>query len=541
MGSLDSSSAPRAAWAAVAVLTLVTLACYANALSGRFLSDDLYLIVDNPALRSWENLPGLFTTGFWSTAGQEAHAANYYRPVVAVLALVQYQAFGNDPLGYHVFNVALHLVVTLGVFGIARRLLPGNGPTAIAGPLVAGLLFAAHPVHTENVAWISGITDLACAVFLVLAWQADLRSTRVIHAVATGFLLFLALLCKEVAIVFPAILVVQDRVRGAQRGRAGWTRYAIVGGFVLAYLALRTFSLRGIAPVDKNALQLTVGEGILNAFVVFARYLALLVRPADLCFVHVVEPHRSWLSWTVALSVATTVAVAALTVRALILRRPAAVALAALTLPLLPVVYLPFIGPMFAERFLYVPSIGAALLAGLLFDRVRERLAVPRRRIATAAVAVVVAILGASTVDRNADWHDELTHSLDVTRKVPTASSQHLVVAYAMYFRLNRPEEGLRHYEAAFRVRPELRKRVVPGLNEFGVGFLRARDFPAAIRHFDLAVRFDPGYALAYNNLGIAYFEQGQVGLAIEHFRKALAADPENRQARANLERLSNR
>jgi tetratricopeptide (TPR) repeat protein len=217
------------------------------------------------------------------------------------------------------------------------------------------------------------------------------------------------------------------------------------------------------------------------------------------------------------------------------------VALAALTLPLLPVVYLPFIGPMFAERFLYVPSIGAALLAGFLFDHVRERIAAPRRPIATAAAAVVVAILGASTVDRNADWHDEFTHSLDVTRKVPTAYSQHLVVAYAMYFRLNQPEEGLRHYEAAFRVRPELRRLVPPGLNEFGVGFLRARDYPAAERHFELAVRFDPGYALAYNNLGIAHYEQGRVGAAIEHFRKALAVDPENRQARANLERLLGR
>src|SRR5205085_1082795 len=94
----------------------------------------------------------------------------YYRPLFNLYLLVNYQLFHLNPAGWHLLLVLWHLLVTLLVYRLARRLLKDEG-----GALTAALIFGVHPVHIESVAWISGVTEPMLAVFFLGALLGYLR------------------------------------------------------------------------------------------------------------------------------------------------------------------------------------------------------------------------------------------------------------------------------------------------------------------------------------------------------------------------------
>merc|ERR1719383_311263 len=75
-----------------------------------------------------------------------------------------------DPWGFHATNVALHSAVTLLFTLLARSFFVADVPTAFAG-----LLFAAHPVHTEAVAGIVGRADVGACLFYFLSLAAYMK------------------------------------------------------------------------------------------------------------------------------------------------------------------------------------------------------------------------------------------------------------------------------------------------------------------------------------------------------------------------------
>src|SRR5579883_767351 len=131
---------------------------------------------------------------------------SYYRPIFLTSLYIDNLFFGNAPAGYHVMNLILHLLAVWCAFLFAERIF--HSPAAAAA---AALLFAIQPVHTENVSWISGRTDILCAIFVFLSLSAfyDLvrRRTGALAWLSAGFF-FLALASKEVAVVMPAFCLV---------------------------------------------------------------------------------------------------------------------------------------------------------------------------------------------------------------------------------------------------------------------------------------------------------------------------------------------
>ncbi len=79
-----------------------------------------------------------------------------------VLYAIVYAAAGAHPWAFHLLNVAFHILAVIGVYVLARAVLvrwgdPTHHPFL---PLVAAIVFSVHPVHTEPVLWVAGITDL---------------------------------------------------------------------------------------------------------------------------------------------------------------------------------------------------------------------------------------------------------------------------------------------------------------------------------------------------------------------------------------------
>src|ERR1051325_4483926 len=178
-----------------------------NVLRNDFVSDDAQQVLNNLFIRDLKNLPLAFTTSVWSFATTDiaATAQPYFRPMFSALFTVNYAIFGTaSPVGWHLVNVLIHTTVT-GLAYVTCKELSGRRTLA----LIAATLFAVHPVHTESVAWVSGVTDPLMALFLMPSFYFYLlyRKTRKRRFMGFTLLLFLfALWSKETAFALPLVI-----------------------------------------------------------------------------------------------------------------------------------------------------------------------------------------------------------------------------------------------------------------------------------------------------------------------------------------------
>ncbi|MCX6952485.1 MAG: hypothetical protein NTV51_10010 [Verrucomicrobia bacterium] len=165
-------SAPRAParpWLAAACLVAVVVLAYANTLRAPFLFDDAGAVLDNPTIRRLGSL-SIFrppTDGSTTTG----------RPVVNVSFALNYALGGEDVLGYHAVNLAIHALAALTLFGLLRRTPPfATGAGAPWPAFFAALLWALHPLQTESVTCIAQRTESLCGLFYLLTLYGFVRA-----------------------------------------------------------------------------------------------------------------------------------------------------------------------------------------------------------------------------------------------------------------------------------------------------------------------------------------------------------------------------
>lgn len=135
--------------ATCASLVLLCLLCYWNSLHGELVHDDVFAIVNNQDLRSETPLLSLLHDDFWGKAMSDPTSHKSYRPLCVLTFRLNYALHGLDPWGYHAVNLLLHSACTLCFWWACRSIIftgRDSGPS-----IVAGALFAAHPVHVEAV------------------------------------------------------------------------------------------------------------------------------------------------------------------------------------------------------------------------------------------------------------------------------------------------------------------------------------------------------------------------------------------------------
>ncbi|MHC4831238.1 MAG: glycosyltransferase family 39 protein, partial [Planctomycetota bacterium] len=198
------------ALAAPALLMGLALALYANALGNDFVFDDLSLLRKNPAIRD----PGLL----WDALTRPG--ASSYRPVRTASFAIDFALSGDRTWAYHLLNALYHGLTAVLVHAVVGRLSRSR-----AAALCAALLFVAHPVHTESVAYISGRRDVLTGLFCLLGFYAYLRfreAGRWRWLGLAGVSLLLGLGVKEMAVVLPALVFAHDLIldRAALRRHA---------------------------------------------------------------------------------------------------------------------------------------------------------------------------------------------------------------------------------------------------------------------------------------------------------------------------------
>uniref|UniRef100_A0A8C2PQQ7 dolichyl-phosphate-mannose--protein mannosyltransferase n=1 Tax=Cyprinus carpio TaxID=7962 RepID=A0A8C2PQQ7_CYPCA len=197
------------------VCSAVALLLYVNTLDADFCYDDSRAIKTNQDLLPETPWINIFYDDFWGTLLTHSGSHKSYRPLCTLSFRLNYALGGLDPWGFHLVNAVLHCATTA-LFSSLSSLLLGSG----CWSLLAGLLFAAHPIHTEAVAGIVGRADVGAALFFLLALRCYLChcSLRTSGAHGWSWMWFLgtlacascSMLWKEQGVTVLAVAAVYD-------------------------------------------------------------------------------------------------------------------------------------------------------------------------------------------------------------------------------------------------------------------------------------------------------------------------------------------
>ena len=141
----------RSVHAAGLACALGSLLLYSNSLNCNFCFDDLSAVQENSDLRPDTPWSNLLWNDFWGTPMHIEGSHKSYRPLSVATFRLNYLWHGLSPMGYHVVNVVLHAVVCYLYVQLCALIFNSVWPA-----LLAGLLFAAHPIHTEAVSSWNG-------------------------------------------------------------------------------------------------------------------------------------------------------------------------------------------------------------------------------------------------------------------------------------------------------------------------------------------------------------------------------------------------
>jgi tetratricopeptide (TPR) repeat protein len=507
--------------AALLLVVGAALLVYAPALGNGFVWDDTLVL---------ERQLSAFRTpldAFLPPSGVPQMSPFYYRPLVVVTYLLDRTLGGGSPLAFHLTPVVLHATACALLLLLLRRLLGAQATVAATG---AALAFAVHPAHAEVVAWMAGRSDALAAVGVLgalLAWTRWLEAPRPWTLVAGAVLLLAGLLGKETAAAAVPLALLLPWVPppdGARR--SGWPLWAAVGAAVGAYLALRTAGLGAGTPSPSPA-----AAGVRGLLGALGFYVEGLTWPRAAPVVRTTVPIDGLHVGLGALGLLVTVVALAVALRRS--SRPAVFALAWIAAALAPALLLAFRAvsetPV-AERYLYLPSAGVALLLALALARLA-----PTKSAAVVALGLV--LVAPVTFGRSTVWHDNISFWRNAVAAVPDEGFPQMKLGVALY-----DAGDLAAAETAYRT--ALASRLSPAQraiteNNLGQLLLRERRHPEAEPLLRSAVEAHPRLPGPYVGLAECLWERsdGRTPAVLAETRGLLATalQVEPRSARAAL------
>jgi tetratricopeptide (TPR) repeat protein len=527
---------------------------YFNALSGEFVYDDKITVVENADIRSLSNTPTFFSEYYWAGSGRNAGAN--YRPLVLLTLAFDFKRAGLDPWHFHLTNLLIHLGAVLFAFLLTRKLTNSTWPAA----LVAAL-YGLHPIQTEAVNGISNRGDLMVALFALAALffhtkifakpngEGPFSRSAAIGACAC---FAAACLAKETGITILAWFLAYDwlyRAGGSARELATWLRrrlwpqYAIYLLLFTTYLWIRANVVGSLLKQSINFLDnpLAHQSGLqqkLLAFAIAGYQGRLLAWPAELSADYsyrALPIDSAWYSPGVLLGVALVICCVGSIFWTW--RRERAVALGlsifASSYSVTSNMLVP-VDVMMAERFMTLPLYGFSLAVAALWTKLYRRSPRSGQIAAVGVLCLVLAACAGRTFVRNRDWRDTLTLVEAATRAVPSSAKAWYGVGHELWEKQSDLEAAADAYERALQILPTYQE----ALSDDALVLSSLGRFDAAIRMAQRSVNLNPGDYLAWNNLGFALYKAGETREAIQAWKTALRINPDFATARNNIDHL---
>ncbi len=492
----------------LAGIVAITFIVYLPSLRNGLLAwDDEPYIIKNQLVQSG-NFGELFTQ----------QVMGNYHPLTMLILSIEFRWFGSDPAGYHWVNLLLHLINTILVFLVIRRLNPGSGVA-----LLTALIFAIHPMHVESVAWVAELKDLLYTLFFFLScifYLKYLEANARKYLFITLLFFALSLLSKAMAASLPVVLLLIDYFKGRTFNKMviiekiPFFLLSVIFG-ISAILAQRT------SDAITDYTPFSMFQRIIFASCAWFSYLVKLVAPVNLSAFYP-YPVRSGDSIPAALYLYLVAIPALLALMIFSFRRSRSLffGLGFFTVTIFLVLQLLPVGnAMMADRYSYIPSVGIILLVAIGAKKIWDK---GYRAITGMLLIALTLVFAIQTFVRCSVWKDDLTLWNDVIRKYPE-------VEYAynnrgvVLMNQGRYEESTGDFTTAIGMNPVY---PIVFINR-GISLSNQNKDAEAIADFDKAIELKPANAEAWFNRGVSLRKVGKDDQALRDFQQAIALRPE--------------
>jgi tetratricopeptide (TPR) repeat protein len=511
------------------IITLAGAMVYVNSLNAPFIFDDTTAIVDNQQIRQlWPLSVPLSPRRDTPVAG---------RPIVNLSFAVNYAFGGLDVTEYRLFNLAIHLLAALTLFGIARRTLrlpslaPAFGGRETNLAWVIALIWMLHPLQTETIDYVTQRTESLMGLFYLLTLYCSVRAlgtssgrwqAAAIVACATG------MACKESMVTAPVIVMLYDWVFVGWAALRTMRRTRLYVGLASTWLVLAALLASGPRTTAGFDTSVSPWAYLLNQAPILLDYLRLTFWPVHLVLDYGIP--RPLTLGDVVLPFALIAALAVVVV-VLLVRRPHAGFLGAwcfITLsPTSSIV--PIATEVGAERRMYLPLAGLVALVVLSAYRAWVARGATRPAIVGPAVAVVACLaLAIGTVQRNREYESSISILRTAVERRPHPRSNLMIGTVLL--EAGRREEAMPYLERA---------RDEPGSSfVLGIDLIAQAKFADGANELERFLRLQPMHVRAIDAreaLGRAYAALGDVDRAATNLTEVVRRRPERAPAHTYL------
>ncbi|NLJ07642.1 MAG: tetratricopeptide repeat protein [Sphingobacteriales bacterium] len=506
------------------LITLIAFLFYGNSIPNKYSLDDIYVANNQQVKKGFKALPEIITGLYASHEMQQGQTVSFgYRPVVKATFAIEYGLFGQNPHISHFINILLYIITIWLIYRLFQILFGHLHPLF---PLIACLLFLAHPTHTEVVTSLKNRDELL-SFLLSLVTLNLMRKWSVkgnLLNFAGGFLVFIiALLSKISALAFVAIIpLVLWFIPGVNRKKLIYIVVALAVAFLMVKFLPKLYLPHRIRPkllVENPMIYMSFFERIPTAFYILLFYLKLIFLPFPLRFYYGygMIPVVNWGHPLVWLSVIIHIGLIYLAMVNFKKRSWISIGIFIYLFAISMYTNLvQIVMGIVADRFLYSPSLGFSIvLTGLIFIIARtlpEKLSL-QKNAALRIFAVSFLLIGAGmvkTIARNNDWK-----SVDTLIKHDIVHLENSARANFMYGDLM-IKEVMRAYQQGKMT--QAREMLQDG-----------------IAHLEHAIDIFPDYFLAYNLLGQAYYKfYLDIEKAKKYFLKSIEIEPNFADAYSN-------
>ena len=487
--------------------------------------DDDQYVTDNTHVTEGltrENIIWAFKTG---------HASNWH-PLTWISHMFDCQVFGTNAKWHHLHNLLLHVINSLLLFELMRRM-----TGAIWRSAFVAAAFAIHPMHVETVAWVAERKDVLSTLFWLLTTAAYLkyaRKPKISTYLAVMALLALGLMAKPMLVTLPLVLLLLDywplkRIKTKQTNIDENAKYKLLPLRTLIAEKIPLLIISFISCVitylvqQKGGAMLFVEKGTaslylrsINAIVSYLAYVSKLFYPRNLA---VLYPFPSG-GLAIYKPITAFVILLGITVIIIRLAKQKPYLLTGwfwYVITLVPVIGFIQVGfQSMADRYTYIPYTGLFIIIAWAVGDMSGSIKKPKIALSILTV-VLLALMTFATHNQVKHWRNSTTlfeHTLSVTK------NNHI-----MYYNLGnevaaegKSDRAIELYNKALEINPSY----VKALNNLGNEYKSQGKLKQAIKFYQKAVLADSTFAKAHYNLGVAQVTQGRWDQAIISYRNAL-------------------
>ena len=530
------------------LFSIAIFVIYAPALYNGFIVnyDDHAYVTGNPSVKA-----GLTHSGaIWALTA--VHSYNWH-PLTWISHMLDVQIFGLNPMGHHLVNILFHIANSLLLFGILKKL-----TAAFWRSLLVAALFALHPLHVESVVWVAERKDVLSTFFgfgAILAYIDFVRSPKLLRYILVLFFFILSLLAKQMFVTLPFLLLLLDywpllRWRfnlpdpDGAIAKPGSRPLSILILEKIPLFILTIASSAATYYVQKKAGALNMDTSLWlnmgNALISYVKYIAKMFWPHPLAAIYPFNPDEINFLNVFAASLFI-LGTSYFAYRQMKNRPYFLVGWLWYLGTLVPVIGFVRIGDhAFADRYTYIPLIGLFVACVWGVNELIQRLHLNKQIVVVLSIAVL-SILSFMTIKQIKYWKNDIVlfeHAIEVTDNNAPAHKR-LGLAYGALMNVEkataeRKIAKLLHYQYLAKLKPsDLEVRYM-----LGNSYIELQRYDEAIAEYLISIRLNDRHSKVYNNLGVAFYNKGNVIEARQAFIKARIIDPNSKEAIHNLDMI---